>query len=480
MRVRALVAAAAVALIVPAVPAFATETPSPTTDPTPTASADPTATSDPTATADPTTDPTATDPTATADPTTTETPTPTPPTTTEPAPTVNVGVDIDDVVRRTGASLSARVVAYDRPSSAIDVVWQWWDESSSLLVGEPSQPVALVTDAQSQASLTVVAPSGADGRYRLHVDVTATEDGATGSAISAGALSLDNTAPAFFWSRNLTTFYPAKDGYRDTFSVTIKGGWELSRYNVQVLNSAGTSVWTMGSGELTWSGSSDLLYYAKPTWNGLDRSGARVPAGTYTVKATLTDDAGNRTTKTTTVGVSWKKLVWKTFSKKLTAGAALADKYVGSCSTLKAPARSDWAGSRGYRSNVKCQGGDTAKSRVITDSVACLPRSFDGNYRNLTMKHYGGRPKGYTKNVYLVTHVYKPQTSGDWTLTQRHQFGNSVQWKTMASVSTPNGLIADRRSTQYCPSIWWVSGLQSSSRYDVWKYSVASEYRVLA
>ncbi|NYI81082.1 hypothetical protein [Nocardioides panzhihuensis] len=117
---------------------------------------------------------------------------------------------------------------------------------------------------------------------------------------------------------------------------------------------------------------------------------------------------------------------------------------------------------------------------MITDSAMCLPRSFDGNYRNLTMKHYGGRPKGYTKNVYLVTHLYKPQTSGDWTLTQRRQFGNSVGWKTMASVSTPNTLVADRRSSKYCPSVWWVSGLQSGSRYDMRKYSVGIQYRVLA
>jgi hypothetical protein len=478
MRIRALVAAAAVALIVPAVPAFATETPSTPTDPSETASAEPTATPDPTADPTPEADPTS-DP-STSDQTESESETDAPAVTTEddPAPTVNVGVFIDDVARRTGTSLPARVIVYNRPSAAAEVVWQWMNESS-VAVGEPSQPVAVVTDAQSEASMTVVAPSGADGRYRLHVQVTVTEDGAVGSDTSTGALSLDNTGPAFSWSRNLTTFYPAKDGYRDLFSVTIKGGWEQSRYNVQVLKSDGTYIRTIGSGELMWSGSSELLHYAKPTWNGLDRSGARVSAGTYTIKATLTDSAGNKTTKTTTVGVSWKKLVWKTFSKKVTARNALDDKYVGSCSTLKAPARSDWAGSRGFRSNVKCRGGDTAKSRVITDSVTCLPRSFDGDYRNLSLKHYGGRPKGYTKDVYLVTHVYKPQTSGDWTLAQRHQFGNSVQWKTMASVSTPNALIADRKSTQYCPSLWWVSGLQSSSRYDVWKYSVGIQYRVL-
>lgn len=482
MRVRALVAAAAVALIVPAVPAFATEIPSPASESTSTATADPTTVPDETV-PEPTVsestvpeqtipEPTESEPTA---PESTET---TPLTATETGPLLNVGVYIDDAPRRSGVSLSARINLFDRPSAAVEVVWQWVDESSTA-VGEPSAPVALVTDEQGQARMTVVAPTAADGYYRLRVQATATADGATGSDISSSVIALDNTRPSFTWSRNLTTFYPSKDGYRDTFAVTIKGGWEQYGYTVQVLNSAGTAIRTIGSGELTWSGSEDLLHYAQPRWNGLNKSGSRVSTGTYTIRAVLSDGAGNKTTKITSVTVSWKKLVWKTFYKKITPKAALDAKYVGSCSSLKAPARKDWAGSRGFRSNVKCRGGNTAKSRVITDSVTCLPRSFDGNYRNLTVKHYGGRPKGYSKNVYLVTHLYKPRTSGDWTLAQRHQFGNSVKWKTMASVASPNALIADRRSTKYCASVWWVSGLQSGSRYDVKKYSVGVQYRVL-
>jgi hypothetical protein len=92
------------------------------------------------------------------------------------------------------------------------------------------------------------------------------------------------------------------------------------RYNVQVLRQDGTVLKTMGSGQLDWSGREGIEYERTVYWNGLDASGRRVPAGTYKIKATVTDRVGISTTKTTTVAVSWNQLVWKTISRTISAG----------------------------------------------------------------------------------------------------------------------------------------------------------------
>lgn len=479
MRIRALVAAAAVVLIVPAVPAFATETPSTATDPSETASAEATpadsqsapetgtetedgagtgaqtepepqsetqAETEPGAEAEPPAAGVAEEPTAAVVTTVVIT---VPATTPAGGATFPVTYDVENV-----EALGANPVAN----------WTITASNGTSPSGPQSAPITL--DADGVGTVQATMPT-ATGTYRI----TGFVEGGSGAtdSVTVELGSVDATKPVVTLSRSLTTFYPYPDGYRDTVTAKMTVN-ETVGYTAKVVTAGGTLVRTLGS-STSFTGTTSY------TWNGKNNAGTRV-SGTFYVRIEAKDKAGNATTAQISVAASAKKLTWKTYSRTLTAADALNYKYVGSCSTLKAPARSDWAESRGLRSNVRCKApGDSAKATVYTENVKCLPKSVDGNYRNLTLKHYGGRPKGYTKNVYVITTVLRPS---DWSSRQIHQFGNSVKWKTMASVASPNSLIQSRTSTQYCPAVWWTAGLNSSSRYDIWKYSVGIQYRVLA
>jgi hypothetical protein len=467
MRIRALVAAAAVALIVPAVPAFATETPSTTTDPSETAPADP---SQP----DPGTE------TETGTVTEPETGPETGPVTepeTEPAtegvaeePTAAVVATVVITVPATtpagGATFPVTYDVENVEALGANPVANWTIIGSNGTSPSGPQSAPITLDADGVGTVQATMPTATDS-YRITAFIEG-EGGATDS-VTADLGAVDATKPVVTLSRNLTTFYPYKDGYRDTVTAKFTVN-ETVGFTAKVVTAGGTLVRTLGSSS-SFSGTTS---YA---WNGYNNAGTRV-SGTYYIRVETKDRAGNVTAAQISVAASAKKLTWKTYSRTVTAADALNYKYVGSCSTLKAPARSDWSESRGLRSNVRCKAsGTSSKATVYTENVKCLPKSVDGNYRNLSLKHYGGRPKGYTKNVYMVSTVLRPS---DWASRQKHQFGNSVKWKTMASVASPNSLIQSRTSTQYCPAVWWTAGLNSSSRYDVWKYSVGIQYRVLA
>lgn len=485
MRIRALVAAAAVALIVPAVPAFATEAPSTTTDPSETTTVETTPDDSQPA---PETD--AETGTETGTETSPETGTQTEPETqpetqveTEPgaeaeppaagvaeepaaAVVTTVAITVPATTPAGGATFPVTYDVENVEALGANPVANWTITGSNGTSPSGPQSAPITLDADGVGSVQATMPTATD-TYRITGFVEG-ESGATDS-VTVELGSVDATKPVVTLSRSLTTFYPYPDGYRDTVTAKMTVN-ETVGYTAKVVTATGTLVRTLGS-STSFTGTTSY------TWNGYNNAGTRV-SGTFYIRIEAKDKAGNATTAQISVAASAKKLTWKTYSRTVTAADALDYKYVGSCSTLKAPARSDWSESRGLRSNVRCKApGDSAKATVYTENVKCLPKSVDGNYRNLSLKHYGGRPKGYTKDVYLVTTVLRPS---DWSTRQRHQFGNSIKWKTMASVASPNSLIQSRTSTQYCPAVWWTAGLNSSSRYDVWKYSVGIQYRVLA
>jgi hypothetical protein len=115
-----------------------------------------------------------------------------------------------------------------------------------------------------------------------------------------------DTAVHATFSSSLATFYPAKDGFRDT---TRLGGVldEKATVTIRVYSSSGTL-------RRTWSLGTKAPGAYSVSWNGLTSSGAQVAAGTYKVTAAFKDTSGNTRTITTTTTVSWRKAVWKSVS----------------------------------------------------------------------------------------------------------------------------------------------------------------------
>ena len=100
-----------------------------------------------------------------------------------------------------------------------------------------------------------------------------------------------------------STFYPYKDGYRDT--VAIRGTPdEPVTVAIRVYNSSGKAVrsWSIASRSTAWA----------VAWNGRTASGSLVAAGKYRVVQTLRDGLGNARTFTAYTTISRKRLYWYT------------------------------------------------------------------------------------------------------------------------------------------------------------------------
>ena len=112
-----------------------------------------------------------------------------------------------------------------------------------------------------------------------------------------------DTAVHASFAASMATFYPSKDAYKDT--VALGGALEeRASVTIRAYNRAGTL-------KRTWSLGSKATGKYSVSWDGKSSSHAAVPAGRYTVKASLKDTKGHTRTITTHVTVSWRKAVWK-------------------------------------------------------------------------------------------------------------------------------------------------------------------------
>ena len=123
-----------------------------------------------------------------------------------------------------------------------------------------------------------------------------------------------------------TRFYPRKDDYRDT--NTISGTTlEPSTVTIRIYTSGGTRIKSF------LLGTKDGPYSAN--WNGRKKDNSLFPQGTYTVKQFVTDAMSNTQTASHTVVLSHKRLYWHIGSQTrnadsgafFTAGNGLVSSY---------------------------------------------------------------------------------------------------------------------------------------------------------
>jgi flagellar hook assembly protein FlgD len=147
--------------------------------------------------------------------------------------------------------------------------------------------------------------SAGNGTYTVRATTSKTVNGVPVPGTASRTVRLDTVAPALSSvSGNGSTFYPYRDGYRDTFTPGVTLG-EAGTLKLIVRNSAGRAVRTLQASRS--AGRTSL------TWNGRDSANGRVAAGTYYWTYTAADTAGNhRTTARYGVHVSDKRLVGKT------------------------------------------------------------------------------------------------------------------------------------------------------------------------
>ena len=102
-----------------------------------------------------------------------------------------------------------------------------------------------------------------------------------------------------------STFYPVKDGYRDTVAIRGILG-ETARVQLEIRNAStnklvrSVDLATRAAGAYSWA------------WNGRNASGALLAAAKYKVVQRLTDTVGNKKAATFYVNLSHRKVTWYT------------------------------------------------------------------------------------------------------------------------------------------------------------------------
>jgi Big-like domain-containing protein/flagellar hook capping protein FlgD len=147
-----------------------------------------------------------------------------------------------------------------------------------------------VTRTFAVGSHVLTATYTGDGDYgpsEGHLTQTVNAD----TSVDAGNLRVD-----------YATFYPYRDGYRDSDNVrgTLR---ESASVVISIYSPAGTRIRLVNLG--TRAPGSYVF-----VWTGRNSSGAILPAGVYSIRQRLTDVVGNVRTVTHSVTLSTKRLIW--------------------------------------------------------------------------------------------------------------------------------------------------------------------------
>jgi flagellar hook assembly protein FlgD len=215
-------------------------------------------------------------------------------------------------------------ITYDLPDT--EAVSIKFTNSHGTLVRGPISLGTLGTGAHSYTwnghgtgSSTAV-PSG---KYTVTISTSATVNGIPVTGSAARTVTVDDHAPVASKISALKTFYPHKDGYRDTFPVSLTVN-ERAAVTLSIRTTKNKAVRTIST-----TASAGTV---KLTWNGHDSHGHAVKSGAYHWYLTLKDTVGNHTKGAThKVTVSPKKLVSKSTTITKNGDAFTASDVSDSC-----------------------------------------------------------------------------------------------------------------------------------------------------
>jgi hypothetical protein len=156
--------------------------------------------------------------------------------------------------------------------------------------------------ATGNVGMTFTIPSMEAGPHQFLVDYAGNDDYAASSKTFTVTATTD-TADADSFSVSPTTFYPYKDGYRDTTSIH---GNRLEQLSVLIRIYSSTGKVVHGA---TLPMADGPYSYA---WNGRNSAGTILAAGKYKVVQVLKDAAGTTVISTLYVNLSTKRLSTRT------------------------------------------------------------------------------------------------------------------------------------------------------------------------
>jgi hypothetical protein len=264
------------------------------------------------------------------------------------------------------------------------------------------------------------------------------------------------------------TFYPVRDGFKDVvkvmYAVSDDSADTTLRRRVQVTNGQGAAVLDRAT-DVATPGAHNF------SWDGRNASGALQPKGEYAVTLTVSDSAGNVSTRTRAVTLSPKRVVDRTFRTTVSAAGSTYDRQVGRCSTLRKPSLRGWTGSLGYYSNARCRGRDVA-SMAATINRVTVPRAFRGRYGDLRISVYGGAARSRPSSSAALDYWnHKRRT---WVA--RKFMGSSVRTHAGKSIGA-RPLI--HHNAKGRPIVAWDFLTAAGHRFDVKTFTVVLRYQLL-
>ncbi|HWL36154.1 MAG TPA: S8 family serine peptidase [Frankiaceae bacterium] len=303
-----------------------------------------------------------------------------------------------------------------------------------------------------------VAPNGT---YTVEIATSKTTDNGTLGGAASKTVRLDTVAPGMATvSGSGSTFYPYKDGYKDTFAPAVTLG-ETGRLFLGVYNSAGTKVRTIDGGTKS-AGRHSVV------WNGRRADGSALPAGTYKYAFTATDAAKNtRTTGRYTVYVSAKKLTAQVGTRTLSPYNSMTGSFEGDCSALGTPAVSTWTGSIAYYSGYYCYNpADPISDVALTDHRFTLPAAV--KYGTVRIGATGERAVSGYPDTGLLIYNDPAGALTDWDATLGASYG--TYWgPSVGSASLLSGR-----------TLKWTAATAGGNWYHIRSFQLKWVYYVLA
>ncbi len=175
------------------------------------------------------------------------------------------------------------------------------------LVDETTDTVLATLDVATGTQLTYSGLFSLGDHALKATYLGATTPGLVGpsSATLTQHVVVDQKVDASGFGLSYGTFYPVKDGYRDSVGVRGTLG-EAASVSIKAVSVAtGKTVRTVSLG------TRPVGAYAW-TWNGTNSAGTRQAAGQYRVVQTVTDTVGNRLVSTQSLVLSKRAVAWKT------------------------------------------------------------------------------------------------------------------------------------------------------------------------
>ena len=379
-----------------------------------------------------------------------------------PVLSVYSGITLDGEVTAPSAGSAASVqltVGSPVTTGNIAIKWRVFDESdpgTDLASGSRSVP------GEGTWAMSLTLPVGlAEGTHQLELTAKADPGDGEVTATVQTPLIIDKTGPEVDASLDFSTFFPAKDNYRDKATVTATSA-EAVRYDF-------------------WAKTADESFYqqyrhmsarapgeaAVVPWNGKDNSNTPLPAGDYILEVRAFDAVDNMTVTEFPVTLDLAT------TKTLTWGARVAPKsrvdtsFVGRCSQLASPSDRGWARSLGLYSGTSCTSTKKRADDVVVTFSKLVPTAVEGRYLSFTVAAWAGQAKGAAGSTAKLTYV---------AATGAKQGAGRIKGKlgwTDGDTVPGAGMVRDVGGDQV---VTWQVGVQKGSQIDVRRFSLTVEY----